>query len=135
MERDPIEFLRKESFAIGAGGTGGGPSQRSKTERNKKKRELFGAADIHQVDLVMGSDSSDEEGGRDMGMNDMDFIDELETEFHDAHDHILTSSGLDPSPLMKSRVRSSMHQRQNRDELYQIEEADENAGEDRGPSG
>jgi hypothetical protein len=50
----------------------------------------------------------------------MDFIDEVDTIFHDAQEYILTSSGIENTHNHGSRGKS------NKDQLFEIVEADEN---------
>jgi hypothetical protein len=76
MDANPLEFVRKESFI-------GGSPMKSRTVKRRINDKV-------NIDMPKDQDSDDEDlvEKRKVGMNDMDFIDELETVYVDANDEI-----------------------------------------------
>ena len=76
MDANPMEFVRKESFM-------GGSPMKSKTVKRRNNDKV-------NIDMPRDQDSDDEDllDKKKVGMNDMDFIDELETVYVDANDEI-----------------------------------------------
>lgn len=127
MEKDPIDFMRKESFMVSSeellGGAGDAHRKRPQTVKVKKQRKELIGVNAHQIDQLHGegSESSDDEvevgGGAAADLNGMDFIDEVETIFHDAEENFMDES----SGPKGNKQRNN----RNADLLYQIEESDE----------
>ena len=76
MDANPLEFVRKESFISGS-------PMKSRTVKRRINDNV-------NIDMPKNQDSDDEDlvEKRKVGMNDMDFIDELETVYVDANDEI-----------------------------------------------
>ena len=76
MDANPLEFVMKESFL-------GGSIIKSKTVKRRINDKV-------NIDMPRDQDSDDEDllDKKRVGMNDMDFIDELETVYADANDEI-----------------------------------------------
>ena len=76
MDANPMEFVRKESFI-------GGSPMKSKTVYRRINDKV-------NIDMPNDQDSDDDDllDKKKVGMNDMDFIDELETVYVDANDEI-----------------------------------------------
>ena len=77
MDANPLEFVRKESFM-------GALPIKSKTVKNRINDKV-------KILMPKDQDSSGEDlldNKKKVGMNDMEFIDELETVYSDANDEI-----------------------------------------------
>jgi hypothetical protein len=76
MDANPLEFVRKESFI-------GGSPMKSRTAKRSINDKV-------NIDMPKDQDSDDDDllDKKKVGMNDMDFIDELETVYVDANDEI-----------------------------------------------
>ena len=77
MDANPLEFVRKESFM-------GALPIKSKTVKNRINDKV-------KIEMPKDQDSSGEDlldNKKKVGVNDMEFIDELETVYVDANDEI-----------------------------------------------